>query len=90
MFVALCRARGYRVQVPLGPKSFFGAHICSDPIQIRGILMPADRITDPLMKNAQKKQRMTNMSKLTCERSIKPFNKNLFSCLKTGSYKQMK
>ena len=44
-------------------------------VRIRGIIMKTERITDShRIKNVQKNKeiKMTNMSKLTCKRSIKP------------------
>ena len=43
-------------------------------VQIHGIIMSTERINDPPIKKRTKK-RMTNMSKVTCKRSIKPFKK---------------
>ena len=78
----LTRRLGYRVWVPLRPISFFGAHICSDPNCSNSWDNNDNRTHNrfaPHKKRTKKKEiKMTNMSKLTCKRSIKPF-KNLLT-----------
>ena len=70
------RARGYRVRFPLRPIYFLGSHICSYPNcshswhnDNRKVYPIRSVSRKHIKKNRNKK--MTNMSKYTCERSIK-------------------
>ena len=68
----ILRARGYRVRA-----SF--EHLFQT-VQIRGIIMTTERFTDShrIKKCTKKKEiKMTNISKLTCKRSINHFFINL-------------
>ena len=44
-------------------------------VQIRGIIIATERITDSRCLKKCKQKKEIKMSKLTCERSIKPFKK---------------
>ena len=70
------RVRGYLVRVPLWTKSFLGVHICSYPNCSNSSYNNSNRTYNrfalPKKTYTHKKKKI---SKLTCERSIKPFKK---------------
>ena len=72
----LTQSPWYRVLIPLRYISFVHTYAATQTVQIRGIIMQTERITDSrrIKKRTKKKEiKMTNMSKLTCKRSIKSY-----------------